>query len=540
MADNIMRLGIILSATDKMSRSIDQAVGKSIDKLTKFQKKADAIGKGMQKFGAGMAAAGAVMTGAFFAGVENVAQKAKEIQFSSQKIGLSTDEFQKLGYAASKSGMDIAQLQVGIGKFSKTIVTASMGQAASVKIMQYAGVSAKDATGKLKGTTEILKEISDKFKSAPDGPKKTALAMMLFGKSGKDMIPLLNKGGKAIDELGVKFAKSGALIDSQAIEKFKKYRGSIADTKLAIEGMKTQIAIAVLPKVIELAQKVQHIVERLSGWVDRNKTLVTWLAKGAIAMGAWMSIVGTGIIVVGTITRTIAAFNAVMIVAKSSMILFKIQYYALIAQQWLLNAAMTANPIGLIIAGIALLVGGVILAWKKFAGFRAVILTVWETVKGFGNILKEYVIDRIKGIIGGLGSMGKAIGLLFEGKFKAAFNEAKTGVKALSGYDAKMKAVTKTKALATSISGKYTTILKQEQEAQKPKSTQAMATVQTSNANYAKSNSTSSVSYAPVIHVASGSAADRESFRKQLEENMNAFEQMMNRVNSKNKRLSYQ
>ena len=99
-----------------------------------------------------------------------------------------------------------------------------------------------------------------------------------------------------------------------------------------------------------------------------------------------------------------------------------------------------------------------------------------------------------------------------------------------------MKAVTKTKALATSISGKYTTILKQEQAAEKPKSTQAMATVQ---ANNATNSSNSKIQYAPVINIASGSAADKESFRKQLEENMNAFEQMMGRVNSKNKRLSY-
>ena len=36
-----------------------------------------------------------------------------------------------------------------------------------------------------------------------------------------------------------------------------------------------------------------------------------------------------------------------------------------------------------------------IACWNKFAGFRAVILTVWDTVKGFGNILKQYVLDRI-------------------------------------------------------------------------------------------------------------------------------------------------
>ena len=45
MADNIMKLGLILSATDKMSRVIDAAVGKSSKSLINFQKKANAMEK---------------------------------------------------------------------------------------------------------------------------------------------------------------------------------------------------------------------------------------------------------------------------------------------------------------------------------------------------------------------------------------------------------------------------------------------------------------------------------------------------------------
>lgn len=37
--------------------------------------------------------------------------------------------------------------------------------------------------------------------------------------------------------------------------------------------------------------------------------------------------------------------------------------------QWLLNIAMNANPIGLVITAIAALVAGVVYCWNKFAGF---------------------------------------------------------------------------------------------------------------------------------------------------------------------------
>jgi hypothetical protein len=54
---------------------------------------------------------------------------------------------------------------------------------------------------------------------------------------------------------------------------------------------------------------------------------------------------------------------------------------------------MAANPIGLIIAGIAALVGGIIWAWNKFEGFRRVVLGLWESFKqvftNIGNFFKK-------------------------------------------------------------------------------------------------------------------------------------------------------
>lgn len=54
---------------------------------------------------------------------------------------------------------------------------------------------------------------------------------------------------------------------------------------------------------------------------------------------------------------------------------------AMAAGQWLLNAAMTANPIGLVVAAIALLVVGFIYAYKKSETFRDIVIGVFDLVK---------------------------------------------------------------------------------------------------------------------------------------------------------------
>jgi hypothetical protein len=134
--------------------------------------------------------------------------------------------------------------------------------------------------------------------------------------------------------------------------------------------------------------------------------------------------------------------------------------------QWLVNIAMDANPIGLVIIGIAALVAAVMYCWNEFAGFRAVVLTVWDTMKGFGNIIKDYVINRITELLGGLGKIGSAISKLFKGDIDGAINDAKQGVKGLMGANSNKTLVQNTVKLAGGVKGNWAKNLAQEEAKQ--------------------------------------------------------------------------
>jgi phage-related protein len=65
------------------------------------------------------------------------------------------------------------------------------------------------------------------------------------------------------------------------------------------------------------------------------------------------------------------------------------------ATQWLLNAALTANPIGLVIAAIALLVAGIILAWNKSEGFRAVVIAGWNAIRDAAAAVWDWIVNKV-------------------------------------------------------------------------------------------------------------------------------------------------
>lgn len=67
--------------------------------------------------------------------------------------------------------------------------------------------------------------------------------------------------------------------------------------------------------------------------------------------------------------------------AKGAMELFAGTTKGATAAQWLLNAAVNANPMGIMIAAVAALVAGIIVLWNTNEDFRNAVIAIWENVK---------------------------------------------------------------------------------------------------------------------------------------------------------------
>ncbi len=138
---------------------------------------------------------------------------------------------------------------------------------------------------------------------------------------------------------------------------------------------------AVLPHVISFAAMIATVilpaVTGLAGLIEQNAGAFTALAIGVAAVVLAVK----AVVAVAAIVRTaIMAWTAV---------------------QWLLNAAMAANPIGIVIAIIAALVAAVIYAYNESETFRNIVNGAWEAVKtGIGA-----AVDFIKGVLAWFGEL---------------------------------------------------------------------------------------------------------------------------------------
>ena len=146
----------------------------------------------------------------FKAQIQQTLDFADNLSKLSQKTGISTDALYSLNAAAKLSDVEFESLSGSLSKFNKNIGAASEGSGDAKKAFDSLGISVKNQDGTLKNSFEILGELADQFKDMPDGATKASTAMALFGKSGADLIPLLNSGRDSLREyLGVMSDETG-------------------------------------------------------------------------------------------------------------------------------------------------------------------------------------------------------------------------------------------------------------------------------------------------------------------------------------------
>ena len=289
---------------------------------------------------------------------------------------------------------------------------------------------------------------------------------------GQDNLQFINAGfnplqelakmtGKSYAELQDKMSKGQITFENvtQAIRHATgaggKFFGMMDKQSQTAAGKFATVKDIVIQQAVDIYGKLQPLISKI---LDLLIKIVPVISSGI------MKVIHGIEHVIDFVSRFIAmtAYAAVMgIVTAATRIWTSVQ--------WLLNVAMSANPIGLIIIGIAALVAAVVYCWNKFAGFRAFILTMWDTLKGFGNIIKEYVINRFNDMLSGLGKLGEALRKLFTGDFKGAASAAAEGLKKLSGAESVAKAVSSTKQLIGKVGGNYQAHLQNERNKDKKK-----------------------------------------------------------------------
>ncbi|ADH86733.1 phage tail tape measure protein, TP901 family [Desulfurivibrio alkaliphilus] len=351
---------------------------------------------------------------------------------TSTALGMNAEAYMELSYAGGLAGVSADKLDSSLTAMTRRVSQAAAGSGEARNALEEMGISAQ-WLNQLSPERQ-LEELADAFKHVENENDRARLAMDLFSRQGVGMVNMLKDGSAALRETRAEGRRSGAVLGKEARKDAVSFMDSLQKVTKTASGVRHMFGARLMPVVTNVmekmssyfedntekfqrfadifAQKVSSAIPKLME-ISRNIYTATSRVAGfaigitnaiggvhrlayilALAFSAKLIIgivktIHSLVMVVSGIRWVIAATRKLHAASLTTIALNKAKAAGAIAYagaqrmaalatkgwttaQWLLNAAMTANPIGMAVAGAAALAAGAYLLirnWKKVSAF---------------------------------------------------------------------------------------------------------------------------------------------------------------------------
>lgn len=293
---------------------------------------------------------------------------------------------------------------------------------------------------------DVVNAIVQNIKNTTNEQDKMNLAATAFGTMAEDG--------------GTKFIESLSSV-GDSFDNVKGKADELADVKYdtpqsALQGIGRTLKVDMLQPIVD---KLMPYLNKAAAWVTANLPAITQkvmdigvkikdeVVPAVKNVFEWIQKLSPVIAAVGT---AIAGLALVGFIQNFKTIIASTKLWT--AAQWLLNAAMSANPITLVVIAIAALVAAFVVLWNKSEAFRnfwinlwdkvkAVASTAWEAITGFFSAawdtikaVWDVVLGYFQTLWAGIQTTFSVVSEVLSGFFSAAWNAIKAIWDFVVGY----------------------------------------------------------------------------------------------------------
>lgn len=451
-------LGTIAVDNTKANSALDETSAKAKDSANDTESAFSKIGGVAKTVATGIGIAGATIGGAFIGAVEGTREYRAE-------MALLESAFKTAGHSSTEAKNTYSELNAVLG---------DSGQA--VEASQHLALIA-DNEKELSELTGILTGVYATFgESLPlEGLAEGINHSASLGEVQGSLADALEWSGISVESFNEQLAglateeeRQDLIVKtlndtySKASEQYQKTNADVMESRKAQERLKDAIAevgavgepimTAITNAMAGMAEKAVPVIQSM---IDKFRDMTTWVKDNESTVQTWIGVIIGATVAIGTFLL-IMKWQSIMTAAANAIKLVRTAMLAM-------NAAMLANPVGLVVAAIAGLVAAFIYLWNNVEGFRNFWKSAWATIKSLANSawksIRKYFSDAwtaikktwsavtgyFRGIWNGIKSTFNSVGSWFSSKFKSALNGVKSawnGAKSFfSGIYSKIKGV---------------------------------------------------------------------------------------------------
>lgn len=229
--------------------------------------------------------------------------------------------------------------------------------------MDELGISMTDSQGNMKSLDEIMQDLRGAFAGLSETEQTAAAKHLAGAEAMSGLLAIVNAAPEDFNKLTDAVADSEGAASKMADTMLDNLGGDMTLLSSKLEGVQLAIYEKFEPALRKGVEILDKLLDAVQFVVDHSTEFVAAIGAMAAGLAAYF------------------AYTTAITVMKEGWMALTVVQKAVTAAQWLMNAAMSANPIGLVIAAVAALVAGFMILWNKSEKFRNFWIGLWEKIK---------------------------------------------------------------------------------------------------------------------------------------------------------------
>jgi len=330
----------------------------------------------------------------------------------ASKFGASIEEASALAGMLGNVGIQGSMA----GTAMRTMYNNIASHAPAIKALEALGIQSRLDNGNMRALPEILSDIAKQTENMGSGQQLELFKLIAGKEAGAAFAELVSQSGsEGITQFMDVLHRSAGEARRVASQMSDNTAGDIKAMQSAWEGLNITVASTNTASMRDMLQSVTRVINRVNVWVQQNPELAGQLARvvamvvAAVTVGGALALAIAGTL--GPLAMMIYSIRLMWIhtlassAAMKSFLLFigggVLKAVASLARMtkatWLMNIALNANPIGLMITGIAALIG---IGWVLYQNWGKVTESLG---KGFDWLREKFSwIDNTAKVVSGL------------------------------------------------------------------------------------------------------------------------------------------
>ena len=286
--------------------------------------------------GLSMAAAGALTA---IGGIAyKAAQNADDLNTMAKQTGFTTDELQKMQYAADRIDVSMETITGAAARMTKQLGS-NEDKFASL------GVATRDVNGNFRSTSDIFYDTVTALSQIQNETERDTVAMDIFGRSANELAGVIDDGGAALRDFGKEAEDAGLIMSQETLDGLNQVNDEIDKLKAQAVGTLAQAgakALQALQPVLEkVANAISKVLEYIANLSPKTMEIILIVLAAVAAISPLLSL----------ISGLSTAFS------------------------------LLASPVGMVIAIIAALVAIGVVLYKNWDTITAKATEMWENIK---------------------------------------------------------------------------------------------------------------------------------------------------------------